>query len=67
MVRLFSKDKSEDEKVIDSKKEESVQAKEEVQPQIVEREINLSLLNEKLNVCLNLLQHVLSKLEDPKN
>jgi len=38
---------------------EKVQIKEEAQPQIVEREINLSLLNEKLNYIINLLNEAI--------
>lgn len=58
MVRFFNKEGKE--QSVDDK-EKVVDIKEESQPQVVEREINLSLLNEKLNILLNLVSQLLEK------
>ena len=55
MARLFNR--KEDDKIFDEKE------KADDKNTIVEREINLSLVNEKVNVLLNLCQEILQALK----
>ena len=65
MARLFNR--KEDDKIFDEKEKVDVMPTEKIEVDdkntIVEREINLSLVNEKVNVLLNLCQEILQALK----
>lgn len=65
MARLFNR--KEDDKIFDEKEKADVMPTEKIEVDdkntIVEREINLSLVNEKVNVLLNLCQEILQALK----
>ena len=65
MARLFNR--KEDDKIFDEKENVDVMPTEKIEVDdkntIVEREINLSLVNEKVNVLLNLCQEILQALK----
>ena len=65
MARLFNR--KEDDKIFDEKEKADVMPPEKIEVDdkntIVEREINLSLVNEKVNVLLNLCQEILQALK----